>query len=391
MSAYLIRYDFDLISNFTYFLDDPVNGDQFEQEDSRWISGVGIEHQWSSHLGSAHAATTLGLDIRWDSIANGLYRTTDLVRTFTTREDDINQLGAGLWGESWIQFSPALRLNLGLRADYYRAEVDAFREPNSGSADDWMLNPKVSLIYRPWKSTEFSFNAGSGFHSNDARGATISIDPVTGEPVQPVDPLVRATGFDIGVRTFTASGYHGTLTAFWLELDSELLFVGDGGTTEASRPSRRIGLEWTNYWQPGKQVGIDFDATVTDARFTDPDPAGDDIPGAIVFTVGSGVTVSDLGRWFSSLRLRYFSGGPLIEDGSVDWGPTVLVNGLVGYNVSNHIVLSVEGFNLLNREDNDIAYYYASRLAGEPADGIEDVHFHPMEKPSVRLTVTWKF
>ena len=391
LSAYAIRYDFDLFSNFTYFLDDPVDGDQFEQVDDRWIFGVGLDHRWSGHLGSAHSESAVGLDLRYDVIANGLYRTTDLVRTFTTREDDVRQLGGGLWGETWIAFSPKLRLNLGLRADYYRAKVDAFRDINSGSADDWMLNPKLSLVWKPWRSAELSFNAGSGFHSNDARGATIRIDPVTGQPVQPVNPLVRATGFDVGVRTFSSGGYHGTLTAFWLELDSELLFVGDGGSTEASRPSRRIGLEWTNYWQLNRSVGIDFDATGTNARFTDEDPTGDEIPGAIIVTVASGVTVSDLGRWFGSVRLRYFSGGPLIEDGSVTWGPTVLLNGLVGFEITEHIRLALEGFNLLNREDDDIAYFYTSRLPGEPLEGVEDIHFHPMEKPSVRVTMMWRF
>jgi hypothetical protein len=391
LSAYAIRYDFDLISNFTYFLDDPLHGDQFEQVDDRWIFGLGLDHRWSGHLASAHTASAVGLDMRYDVIANGLYRTTNLIRTFTTREDDVRQLSGGLWGETWIVFSPTLRLNVGLRADYYRAEVDAFRNINSGSADDWMLNPKLSLVWKLSRSAELSFNAGSGFHSNDARGATIRIDPVTGEPVQPVNPLARATGFDVGIRSFTSAGYHGTLTAFWLELDSELLFVGDGGTTEASRPSRRVGFEWTNFWQLCRAVGIDFDATATDARFTDDDPAGDEIPGAITVTVASGVTVSDLGRWFGSLRLRYFSGGPLIEDGSVTWGPTVLLNGLIGYAVSDHIRLALEGFNLLNREDDDIAYYYASRLPGEPLEGLEDIHFHPMEKPSVRVTMTWRF
>ena len=390
LSAYAIRYDFDLFSNFTYFLDDPVDGDQFEQVDDRWIFGVGLDHRWSGHLGSAHSESAVGLDLRYDVIANGLYRTTDLVRTFTTREDDVRQLGGGLWGETWIAFSPKLRLNLGLRADYYRAKVDAFRDINSGSADDWMLNPKLSLVWKPWRSAELSFNAGSGFHSNDARGATIRIDPVTGQPVQPVNPLVRATGFDVGVRTFSSGGYHGTLTAFWLELDSELLFVGDGGSTEASRPSRRIGLEWTNYWQLNRSVGIDFDATGTNARFTDEDPTGDEIPGAIIVTVASGVTVSDLGRWFGSVRLRYFSGGPLIEDGSVTWGPTVLLNGLVGFEITEHIRLALEGFNLLNREDDDIAYFYTSRLPGEPLEGVEDIHFHPVESRAFKAIFRWR-
>jgi hypothetical protein len=391
LSAYAIKYDFDLVSNFTYFLDDPVNGDQFEQIDDRWIFGLGLDHRWSGHLGEMHHNSAVGLDVRYDDIANGLYRTTDLVRTSTTRQDEVRQLGGGLWGETWIGLTPKLRLNVGLRADYYHAEVDALRDVNSGEADDWMLNPKASLVWRVAPTAELSFNAGSGFHSNDARGATIRVDPVTGEAVDPVDALVRATGFDAGIRIFTPGGYHSTVTAFWLELDSELLFIGDAGTTEASRPSRRIGLEWTNYWQVSPNVGLDLDATYTDAEFTDDDPAGSDIPGAIVATVAGGVTVSDLGRWSGSLRLRYFSGGPLIEDGSVDWGPTVLVNGLVGFQATKNLRFMLEGFNLLDRKDDDIAYYYASRLPGEPDEGIEDVHFHPMEKPSVRLTAAWRF
>ena len=391
LSAYAVSYDFDLFSNFTYLLDDPVDGDQFEQIDDRWIVGLDLDHRWSGHIGGRHHNSAVGLDLRFDDISNGLYPTTDLVRTSVTRQDDIRQIGGGLWGETWIGLTPTLRLNLGLRADYYRAEVDAYREPNSGTADDWMLNPKLSLIWRTSATTELSFNAGSGFHSNDARGATIHVDPTTGDTVDPVDALVRATGIDTGLRIFTAGGYHATVTAFWLKLDSELLFVGDAGTTEASRPSRRIGLEWTNYWQLTPVLAVDLDATWTDAEFTDDDPAGNDIPGAIIATVAGGVTVSDLGRWSGSLRLRYFSGGPLIEDGSVDWGPTVLVNGMVGFRATDQLSFALEGFNLLDRKDDDIAYYYASRLPGEPAEGIEDVHFHPMEKPSVRLTATWTF
>lgn len=391
LTAYAVRYNFNLFSNFTYFLDNPVEGDQFEQTDTRWIVGLGLDHRWSGHLGELHHNSAVGLDLRFDDVANGLYRTVDLVRTSTTRQDDVRQLGSGLWGDTWIELTSALRLNLGLRADYYRAEVDAYREVNSGTADDWMLNPKASLVWRVAPCAELSFNAGSGFHSNDARGATIRVDPVTGEAVDPVDALVRATGLDAGARIFTAGGYHSTITAFWLELDSELLFVGDAGTTEASRPSRRIGVEWTNYWQVSPLVGLDLDATWTDAEFTDGDPAGGDIPGAIIATVAAGVTVGNLGRWSGSLRLRYFSGGPLSEDGSVEWGPTVLLNGLVGFQATEHLRFTLEGFNLLNREDDDIAYYYASRLQGEPEEGVGDVHFHPMERPSVRLTAGWRF
>jgi hypothetical protein len=392
LSAYAVNYDFQLFSNFTYLLENPVDGDQFEQGDERWIVGSAATHTFQHHVGPAHSETTFGAQFRYDDISNGLFRTSGLERMGTVRQDEVGQLGAGAWGDTWVRLTERFRVNVGLRADYYRADVEAVSLPaNSGTADDWMLNPKLSLVYRPLSSTEISLNLATGFHSNDARGATIRVDPVTGEPVEPVSPLVRARGVDLGLRTFTAGGYHGTLTGFWLELDSELLFVGDGGTTEASRPSRRAGIEWTNFWRVSPKLTLDLDVTWTDARFTDDDPAGRDIPGAIETTVAAGVTVDDLGKWFGSLRLRYLGGGPLVEDDSVTWGPTVLLSGRVGFNLTDRLQLLVDGFNLLNREDDDIAYFYASRLPGEPLEGVEDVHFHPVVKPSVRASVAWRF
>ena len=390
LALYAIRYELELISNFTYLLEDPVAGDQFEQVDRRWIYGVEATHRWSGHLGSRHTDNAAGVSLRLDDIANGLYRTSDLLRTSTTRQDEVSQLGAGLWAESWLRLAPELKLGLGLRADHYRAEVTAFRAVNSGSADEWLLSPKTTLVWRARPELEVYLNAGSGFHSNDARGATIRVDPVSGEPAERVDPLVRARGADVGLRLSTGRGYQGTVTLFRLDLDSELLFVGDAGATEASRPSRRIGVEWTNFWQPVRSLSVDLDVTWTDAEFTDADPAGREIPGAIETTMAAGLTVADLGRWSGALRLRYFSGGPLAEDGSVTWGPTVLLNGRLGYRWSDRLTVALEGFNLLDREDDDIAYFYASRLPGESAGGVEDVHFHPMERPSVRLSLRWK-
>ena len=390
VTAYAIRYELDLVSNFTYFLDDPVAGDQFEQVDRRWIYGAALTRRWTGHLGSRHADNAVGLTLRFDDIGNGLYRTVELARTATTRQDDVRQLGAGLWGQSWLRLTPELKLGLGLRADHYRADVTAFRPVNSGSADEWILSPKASLVWRAAQPLEVYLNAGTGFHSNDARGATIRVDPVSGEAVDRVDPLVRASGADVGLRLSAGSTYQGTVSLFWLELDSELLFVGDAGATEASRPSRRRGVEWTNYWQPHPAVGVDLDVAWTDAEFTDGDAAGPEIPGAIETTLAAGVTVSRLGPWTGALRLRYFSGGPLVEDGSVSWGSTLVVNGRLGYRWNDRLEVALEAFNLLGRNDDDIAYFYASRLPGEPAGGVEDVHFHPMERPSVRLSLAWK-
>jgi outer membrane receptor protein involved in Fe transport len=150
-------------------------------------------------------------------------------------------------------------------------------------------------------------------------------------------------------------------------------------------------VEWTNAWRVSPRLSLDLDATYTEARFTDADPAGDEIPGAIVATVAAGLSAQDVGRRFGAVRLRYFSGGPLIEDGSVDWGPTALLSARVGLEVTERLQILVDGFNLLGREDEDIAYFYASRLPGERLDGVEDVHYHPAIKPSVRATLVWRF
>ena len=205
---------------------------------------------------------------------------------------------------------------------------------------------------------------------------------------------MRARGADVGLRATPWAGLHTTLTAFALELDSELVFVGDGGATEASRPSRRLGVEWTNFYRLNRRLAFDFDVTLTDATFTDDAPEGDEIPGAIGTTVAAGLSFEDMGplaggSFFGALRWRYFGDVPLIEDGSVVWGSSSLVNSRVGYHFKGGLDLVLDLFNLLDAEDSDVEYFYASRLPGEPAGGVEDVHFHPMESRSARLTLTW--
>ena len=230
-----------------------------------------------------------------------------------------------------------------------------------------------------------------GFHSNDARGAAITVDPVTGEPADRVTPLVRAKGAEIGLRTVRIRGLQSTVALWYLGIDSELLFVGDAGTTEAGRPSRRVGVEWTNYARLAPWLTVDADLAFSRARFTDDDPAG---------TRDSRRAGSrDLGRRdgratqavFGSLRVRHFGPRPLIEDASVTSKSTTLWNGEVGYRLSNKARLVLEAFNLFDAEVSDIDYFYASRLPGEPADGVEDIHTHPALPRSARIGIQFSF
>jgi hypothetical protein len=278
-----------------------------------------------------------------------------------------------------------------LRGDTYRFSVNASNPLNGGRTAAGRVGPKASLILGPWGSTEFYVNAGKGFHSNDARGTTITVDPKTGATVDPVTPLVDAAGTEFGIRSIVRPGVHTTL-AFWrLDLDSELLFIGDAGTTAAGRPSRRQGLEWSVFVAPNPHLTIDADVSFARARFRGAAPAGPYVPGALERVMSMGVTVEDVSHLFGSVRLRYFGERPLVEDNSVRSHPTRLLGAQAGVRITRNLRLVVDAFNLLNAKVSDIDYFYTSRLAGEPAAGIDDIHTHPALPRSVRVSVDVKF
>jgi hypothetical protein len=387
LQAYAFSYDLSLFSNFTYALADPENGDQFEQRDDRFVTGFKFTHRWTSSWAERSVDNIVGIDLRNDWIDNGLFSTRERLRFATTRQDSITQLGAGPFVENRTEWNAWLRTVAGLRVDVYRVNVESDNPLNSGERSDAMASPKFSVLLGPWSNTELYANFGGGYHSNDGRGATITVDPVTGESVPPVDPLVRAWGFDLGVRTRLFENLHTTVTFFGLDLDSELLFIGDGGTTEASRPSRRRGVEWTNYFQPVDGLKLDADLAFTRARFDDDDP-DDRIPGAMEVVVATGATL-DVNRWTATLRWRYFGTKPLVEDNSVRGKASSFVTARLAYAILDRLQVGFDVFNLFDQDANDIDYFYASRLPAEPSLGLEDIHFHPLQSRSVRFFLRW--
>jgi len=394
--AYVISYRLELLSNFTYNLDsrpsdlNPVDGDQFLQLDDRIVVGAVLGQDRFIAWNGRPTRIGYGVELRYDVIENGLFSTSGGVATETVRDDSVDQWMAGAYVDGEVRWTPKVRTRMGLRFDHYLVSVEADLEANSGNRSDSLVSPKLGITFGPWGRTECYANFGYGYHSNDARGATIRVDPTTGEPVERVDPLVRARGADLGFRTTAAPDLQTSVSFFLLDMDSELLFVGDAGGTEASRPSRRVGVELTNFYRPLPWLSVDLDITLADAEFTDSDPSGNHIPGAIEQTVAAGVSF-DRGRgWYGGLRWRYFGPRPLIEDGSVRSDATSVTHARVGYSFKKGVSLTLEVFNLFDREDNDIVYYYASRLPGEPGGGVEDIHFHPMESRTLRLTMRWR-
>lgn len=383
-NAFATYYDFELVSNFTYFLEDPINGDEFVQRDRRIIYGGAASHRFDLSF----ASLRVGGDVRYDAIERvGLFNSVGGVPINTVRQDEVDELGLGLYGEAEVELAAGLRAIAGLRYDRIGYKVKSDLAANSGSGNGDLFGPKIALAWQAAEEIEFYANYGRSFHSNDVRGAVISVDPVTGDPADPVRVISPADGAEFGVRyesgTLTAS-----IVGFYLDLDSELVFVGDAGNTEPNDGSRRYGVEATFFWRPAAWVAVDADYAYTDARFLDVGP-DDEIPGAVPNVISGGITISPTSAIDLTAKVRHFGSAPLIEDNSASSAPTTLIN-LGGYYEVGRLRIGAELFNLFDAEDSDITYFYESQLADEIAP-VEDRHFHPVEPRQLRVSARYRF
>jgi outer membrane receptor protein involved in Fe transport len=293
----------------------------------------------------------------------------------------------GLYAENQIEWAPWLRSTVGLRGDGSYYKVTNVTDPrNSGTSNAGIVSPKGAVTLGPWKSTEFYINAGTGFHSNNALGTVLKYD-TNGQPVDPVTPLVRGTGAELGVRTVAIPHLQSTVSVWMLRLGSELVYNGDVGATEPGPGSRRHGVEFTNYYSPKRWLIFDGDLSLSQARFAEFNEAGPFVPEAVNRVVSAGAAIDNLHKTFGAVRLRYFGPRALIEDDSVRSKPTTLVNLEGGYGFTSKLRLNVMLFNAANAQVSDIDYYFASRLPGEPLGGVEDIHIHPAVPRTLRVSM----
>ena len=387
--AYGHYYDFRLTSNFTYFLDDPVNGDEFEQQDRRFVVGGRVDKRFNFDVG-APVELLVGAEGRYDFIDPVVLYRTDARRVVSTvRRDKVAQGSGAVFAEATIRPTSTIRLLLGGRADHYTFDVRSDLAVNSGKSSATRVSPKASIAWAPVDRVELYANYGRGFHSNDARGTSINIDPTTGNAADRVDALVSATGYEGGVRIRPVDGLTLTGTYWWLDLKSELLFLGDGGTTEAQGPSKRRGFELSAFYQPARWLTVDAEFTQSRGRLTDLPDGVNYIPGAIETVIAGGV-VAKYGKASFAVRARHFGSYSLIEDNSVRADPLTVVNARVEYQ-PGRVELAADLLNAFNAKDNEIEYFYASRLPGEPAGGVEDRHIRPVEPRQLRVSATVRF
>jgi len=428
---YIIKSSLNLWNNFTYFLSDPVNGDQFHQHDDRILGGVSASHTFNSQFAGLPMETEVGVQSRYDDIRLGLNNTVQRQFLSPIRNDAVQEGSVGVFVQNTLHWTDWLRTSVGWRGDYYETSVNSvFTPANSGSANAMIGSPKFGVVLGPFAKTELFFNAGEGFHSNDARGVTITESPIDGSALQASPFLVKTRGAEVGLRSKLIPKLESSVSLFVLDSASEILFSGDAGDTEASRPSRRYGIEWTNDYRPLSWLDLEGDIAVTHARFRGDDPdqaalyaslagypaaqignaAGNYIPGAPNMIASAGIKLGEKTGWFSALRYRYFGPRPLTEDNAFVSPATGLLNGQLGYRFDNGWRIQLDAFNLLNNRSDQITYAYGSLLksdslfsmcfpaAGAPTapaavcqNGVMDRVLHPVEPLAIRLTVVGQF
>jgi len=428
-NAYAVKSQLDLFNNFTYFLRDPVLGDQFHQHDDRVMAGGNASRTLNGAFAGLPMQTTFGVQTRYDAINLALTDTFQRSFLSNVRSDRVGEGSIGIYAQNTVKWTDWLRTTLGWRGDYYQARVDSiFDSNNSGAVSAGIGSPKFTMAIGPFNRTEFFVGAGYGMHSNDARGATITEDPTDPATKLSASPLlVRTKGAETGVRTKIIQGLDTSLSVFVLDQDSELVFSGDAGDTTASRASRRYGVEWTNRYRPTSWIDIDADLALSHARFVgfDSEQAtlyaslagfpeaqignapGNYIPNAPAIVASAGITLGEKTGPFGTLRWRYLGSSPLTEDNAFRSPATSIFNGRIGYRADNGWRIQLDVLNLLNTRTNQITYAYGSLIKTDnlynlcfpvqtaPAavcqNGVMDSVLHPIEPLTIRITVAGAF
>ncbi len=379
---YALQYDLALFSNFTYF-QNRVNGDQFAQKDQRTAFGGSVAQSWQGNWGARDMVNTLGVQIRQDDIRVGLYDTVARTSTRTVRDDTVQQTMVGVYANNELNWQPWLRSVTGMRIDRLNVKVNSHTNvANSGEASSTQASPKLSLIFGPWWQTEFFTSMGKGFHSNDARGMT--------DPNAPVQGLVATRGHEIGLKSQAIANLQTTLAIWQLDVDSELVYVGDAGNTEAGRRSKRTGVEWSNHWSPSRHWLVDLNLAWTRPRYNDGAMEGSYIVNAVTRVAHLNVAMREMGPWSASVGVRYIGAAPLIEDNRVQSRSTLTTQLRINRRLDANLDVALDVINLANRVNNDISYFYASQVSST-ATSQQDVHVHPAEPRTFRLSARLRY
>ena len=372
--AYAIRYGLQLYSNFTFFLNDSINGDGIEQRDRRSVFGV------SATVGLP-TALSAGAGMRADFIDVGLFHQRNRARLDTRLADRISQQNPFVWVRQDVQLSGRVRLQLGVRGDAFRFGVDdRLGGQTSGVRWEALVSPKTNVAVQVSDRTTLFGNIGYGFHSNDARDVVAAPRNATVVP--------RALGVEVGMRHYWTGG---TLAlALWrTDLASELVYNGDEGTTEASGATRRYGVDLEMRARLFPWLWADADVNLAHGRFRDEAQKVNRIPLAPRATSTGGLTVRDLGPVSGALRYRHIGSRPADQAGSIIARGYTIVEMATTWQIAR-IALVATVDNLLNSTWNEAQFATTSRLRGEPA-AVTELNFTPGTPRALQIGLDYRF
>ncbi|MYG00134.1 TonB-dependent receptor plug domain-containing protein [Candidatus Poribacteria bacterium] len=420
---YFCQYNFKLFSNFTFFLNDPENGDMIEQTDDRTIVGLNTEYNLIQSIYSIQANTTFGGGFRADDIAVSLWHSPNRRRLTQRVDSGIIERNLFLWAQEELIISPKLRFQLGLRGDYFTFNVEDRLDTSSdqtvnlphasGYAQEAMLNPKFNMVISPIQSLDVFLNFGTGFHSNDARDVVIeqtisdleqtfkrqdlSENQINERLTQMnfnrehvgIRTLPRAIGAEFGTRYQFLDRINIGFAGWWLGLDEELVFVGDAGETEISGKSQRVGIDIEGRGQILSWLWVDADVNLSQGKYVDEPADANQIPLAPRITSTGGVTAMHPSGWDVSLRYRYIGDRPANEDGSLTAEGYTLVNLGISYTyVPFKYFVTVE--NLFDVDWNEAQFDTESRLRNE-TDPVSEIHFTPGNPLNLQAGISFQF
>jgi outer membrane receptor protein involved in Fe transport len=400
-SAYLISNQLTLWNNFTHFLTDPVHGDQEAQHEERWTVGGDVSIAHGADFADVHNDVLAGLHTRFDSNdvshlpteERMLLDTSDVAAVnaplgFSER-DHVHLASVALFVQATTIWTEWFRSVLGLREDYLHGSDSG---TNYGTASGTLAEPKVSLIFTPTDTTELYMSWGRGFHSDDLRG--VNQARISGVPGAPL--LASQTGEELGFRRQIMSSIALTLSLYNLDAQSETTYDPDAGMDSAGPASRRYGVELNVTYQPLRWLEIYASYSANHARFRVPyddgtGHVGEYLPNA-PFAAGSlNIYVKNLGRWQGGLEYRYVSAFPLSSDNVVQGHGYGEWSGDAHYALPGGWDFALGLYNILNTHADAAEFWYVDRLPGEPAGGVADVHAHPLEPFSFRVTISKSF
>jgi outer membrane receptor protein involved in Fe transport len=422
LRGYASRYNFKLFSNFTFFLTDPINGDMIEQTDSRQILGLNGRYRTLHQIGGFQATATFGGGYRADDIEVALWNSPNRRRLASLVDAKILERNLFLWAQEEIVFSEKLRLQLGLRGDYFTFDVTDRLENQpgaklphaSGYAQQTIVSPKANLVISPNRSLDVFANFGTGFHSNDARNIVIdervrllekqfrregmSEEQITAALVaqnfvpahRQTGTLPRAVGAEVGFRIRVAERLNFAAAAWWLDLDREFVYVGDAGTTELSGRTRRYGVDLEGRAAILSWLYGDVDVNISTGEARDEPDDANEIPLAPRLTSTAGLTVRHPAGYEGSLRYRHIGERPANEDNSVRAKGYTVFDASASYRFNKKYRINFVVENLFNTDWNEAQFDTESKLRGE-AESVSEIHFTPGNSRNLRVGLSYLF